>query len=358
MAYRFEDIEKIKQLPFFFIIGRPRSGTTLLSTLFDAHPNVIIPFESPVILQLSSKYLPLKSWSEQHIHRFINDLFSTRKFDRWNIDREALLDSLLKFRKHLDFQSAIKILYLHFPSFFPKENILLPGDKNPIYSLFFKKIYHIFPDARFIHLIRDYRDNILSVKKLDFEAPLTSIIAYRWKFSNNLVHRMSKLHPEQFYTIRYEDLINDPETNLKKLCNFLHIEYQPSVLSFHLYVEERIKKLSEEEARQFKKFHSNLLKPVNTSKSGVWKNDMKKRDVKIAESIAGKWAEQFGYERKYRNINVFYYLMSIPAMLYVRLAYGVYMILSKLPHVIQRRLIHKGPVVARMITRMAGKTKK
>jgi hypothetical protein len=41
------DKEKINNTPFFFIIGRSRSGTTLLMTMYDAHPNVIIPFESP-----------------------------------------------------------------------------------------------------------------------------------------------------------------------------------------------------------------------------------------------------------------------------------------------------------------------
>ncbi len=42
---------KVKSLPFFFIIGRPRSGTTLLRTLFDVHPNVIIPLERPAFRQ-------------------------------------------------------------------------------------------------------------------------------------------------------------------------------------------------------------------------------------------------------------------------------------------------------------------
>ena len=41
------DINKIKELPIFFIVGSPRSGTTMLRTIFDAHPNVSIPLENP-----------------------------------------------------------------------------------------------------------------------------------------------------------------------------------------------------------------------------------------------------------------------------------------------------------------------
>lgn len=350
-------IKEIKNIPFFFIIGRPRSGTTLLSTLFDAHPEVIVPFESPVILQLYAKYKRLQKWDEKHIHEFVNDLQSTRKFDRWNVDCENLISNLIRFKEDLDFQTAVKILYLHFPSFFKKNSISVIGDKNPVYSLFFKKIYLIFPVAKFIHLIRDYRDNILSVKKLDFEAPLTSIIAYRWKFANNLIHQISLQHPEQFYTIRYEDLIADPSSEIKQLCSFLNIRYDPSVLDFHLSVQERIKNLNDQEKRLFKKFHSNLLKPINSSKSGVWKQEMKVKDLKIAEIIAGKWAENFGYMRKYHQRNLLYFLLSLPAIMYVRLAYSMYMQISSLPFKLQRLLLHRGPVIARIITKLSRRTK-
>ena len=75
----------------FFIIGRPRSGTTLLRILFEAHPHVIIPPESPFIISLYKKYGKVTSWDEKLIKEFCDDLFRQRYFDKWLIEKEVLL---------------------------------------------------------------------------------------------------------------------------------------------------------------------------------------------------------------------------------------------------------------------------
>ena len=63
----------LKELPFIFIVGRPRSGTTLLMSLFDAHPNVIIPPECAMILNLFPKYRKLRNWDKKHLLSFYNE---------------------------------------------------------------------------------------------------------------------------------------------------------------------------------------------------------------------------------------------------------------------------------------------
>ncbi len=55
-------IEKVRDIPMFFILGRPRTGSTLLRTLFDAHPNVIIPQEWPMLLLLHFQFGKVKCW--------------------------------------------------------------------------------------------------------------------------------------------------------------------------------------------------------------------------------------------------------------------------------------------------------
>jgi len=90
-------------LPFFFIIGRPRSGTTLLRTLFDAHPNVTIPLECPLIKHLSDKYQHIRLWDAPLLNMLYQDVLKQQKFDTWFINKDDLKESLLKHAGHYSF---------------------------------------------------------------------------------------------------------------------------------------------------------------------------------------------------------------------------------------------------------------
>jgi hypothetical protein len=68
-------MENIREIPIFFILGRPRSGTTLLTTLFNAHPNVRIAPEFPILLPLYQKFRKVKDWDEEAIRSFTDHLF-------------------------------------------------------------------------------------------------------------------------------------------------------------------------------------------------------------------------------------------------------------------------------------------
>ena len=133
------------KIPLFFIMGRPRSGTTLLRLLFESHPHVIIPPESPVILGLYRKYRKKKNWSEHDILGFINDLYSQRYFDVWLWNREELSRKLMECIGNYTFDDLVRKLYMNYPTVFHKEEIKLIGDKNPGYALYIKKLHNLYP---------------------------------------------------------------------------------------------------------------------------------------------------------------------------------------------------------------------
>ena len=72
--------------PFFFILGRPRSGTTLLKALFDAHPNVKIPPELPIFLPLYQKFRHVKKWDRQNILSFVDHVFHPNVFNNRTLE--------------------------------------------------------------------------------------------------------------------------------------------------------------------------------------------------------------------------------------------------------------------------------
>jgi hypothetical protein len=162
-------IEKVKNTPMFFILGRPRTGSTLLRTLFDAHPQVIIPQEWPMLLLLHFRFEKVKYWDKKNLEEFYQSLFQPLKIPFWSIrnwpgiDLNLLHSNLLLCEGEQTLETLLKVVYFHYNSFFDKKEIVLIGDKNPAISNHPELLAKLFPTAKFIHLVRDYRDNLVSL---------------------------------------------------------------------------------------------------------------------------------------------------------------------------------------------------
>jgi len=335
--------ERKLKLPFFFIIGRPRSGTTLLRTLFDAHPNVAIPLESPLIKELGSKYSHIRSWDVKLLTEFYNDLLFQRLFKFWECDLLKLKSEILNCVGNYSFSDLIKLVYLNYPSYFDKTDIQLIGDKNPTFSTCPQTIFKLFPEAKYIHLTRDYRDNILSIMKVEFEAPYVSLIAYRWRYAAAQIEKLKIKYPEQFYTIKYEDLVAEPEKEMIKLCDYLKIEYVPSILEFYKVKEKLLEKYTVEE---LEKIHKSLFMPISNINVSGWKTKMRLNQLKQADLIAGKYAGLNGYNKAYSSFNVGIYLSVLPGIVYGWISHIGRVAIDQFPLKTRIRIQEKGSILA------------
>ncbi|HBS88292.1 MAG: hypothetical protein A2W91_17755 [Bacteroidetes bacterium GWF2_38_335] len=332
--------------PVFFIIGRPRSGTTLIRTMLDAHPNVNIPVECPLVVNLYHKYKRIKKWDSFQRSRFFADVTSQWKFESWSVDKEKLKSDIENAPESTGLAELIKIVFASYPSFFAKEDILLLGDKNPVYSLkysYMKILLKVFPEAKFLHITRDYRDNFLSYQKVDFEAPVTSLICYRWKHSAHASDRLREKTGDKFYSFRYEDLISDPENKLTDICRFLGIKYNSCMLNYHKKKDEFIKLYSVE---IMEKYHKNAMTPVNADKAFEWKKKMPVKKVKIADFTVGKTAEKMGYERQFTQHSTVTVVKALPGITYGKFWFFLSAIIDSMPYRIRNSVIRKGPVMA------------
>ena len=332
----------ISNIPMFFILGRPRSGTTLLASLFDAHPNVVLPFECPLIINIHSKYSKITNWNEDLIREFSHDVYNQRKFTGWRLSEKEIFDHLINYSGGNSFETIIKALYIKFNSFFDKSEIQIIGDKNPVYSIYPEKLLKLFPSAKFIHLTRDYRDNILSIKKVDFEAPITALLAFRWRFAEKTIYKAKIKFPDSFYSIRYEDLVRNPQKYLMDICVFLGINYDKSVLEFYKKKDELINDFGRDE---IEKYHSSLLKPISSDKIFGWKTIMVQKDVKIADRIVGKYAEINGYMRKSVK-GSFPGVIPLFWICYGYFSYFQRFIVDVLPFKMKMRIRNRGPLLA------------
>ena len=307
-----ESTTPIENVPLFFIIGRPRSGTTLLRFYFDAHPNVQIPVECNFIFQLHSRYGKTTDWSPQRISSFVRDLRRTRFFGITGFDLQRIEKALLENRVGLTYQTACKIVISTFNSFYPKRELLLVGDKNPLYAFIFDMIFPVFPDARFIHLIRDPRDVYLSSVNAGFGYPLISWSAYLWKHSFQLLEIFKKAESSRFYTVRYEDFLTDPEKYLKEMCIFLTIPFDPAMMDYLKFKEDFSVSLPHISASPK---HSSVNQQLDPTKIYGWKKKMSLRKQKLAEWYAGEALTMAGYEKQYFKKTIHFYLHLIPVFL-------------------------------------------
>ncbi|MBI9036145.1 MAG: sulfotransferase [Bacteroidales bacterium] len=320
--------QQIDTIPFFFIIGRPRSGTYLLRSLLEGHPGISIPTECPLILNLFPKYGKFGFWDQNKIKDLCDDLFLHKELMNWKIDKDRLLNDWLGMEGEARYTDFIRVLYLSHQSAFDKKEIKLLGDKNPIYSTHIDEVFNIFPNAKYIHLTRDYRDQLVSIGNVDFESNIPSLITYRWKHANARMLELRKQFPERILFVRYEDLVAKPEFWLKKMCVFLEIEYSSLML-------ERFNKkdevLTDFKDKEVEKYHQSLQQPLSTSKVLVWKDKLQNSKIRIADFIAGDLAEEYGYSRKYKNRSFLLFIKSAPGVVYGKAFDGFRLLILRLP---------------------------
>ncbi len=334
-------MEKIDQVPFFFILGRPRSGTTLLRTLFDAHPGICIPPECKFILDLYPKYGRKTNWQEKDLLVFLGDLLQQWRFDTWKIDAGRLKEDLLKCTGNAPYGRICKTVYLNYRSFFEKNEILLFGDKNPGYTIYTRRLLKIFPDAKFIQILRDPRDNFVSVKDVDFELPVPSLVATKWKLFYRSVKKMENRYPDRFRTVKYEDLVDDPDREMKALCEFLGIPYHAGMLDFYKKEDEIFKVYP----REFiTRYHANLVKQVNKSRSGIWKEKLTPKEIRLVDQAVGKIAEEAGYQREYKKFNLGSWFQSLPGIILAHSLAFLTKIVDKLPYRLRMNVLNRWPL--------------
>lgn len=287
-------IDQICKLPFFFILGRPRSGTTLLRTLLDVHPNVLIPLENSGMIHLYFKYRNLSQWDTEHLKELLSDFFELNSVKNWNIDREGIksLCDNTSSRKLL-FHEIIQLLYFNYQSEFAKEEIRCMGDKSPINSLYSAKLSQVFPNARFIHLVRDYRANLASMSKHDIFSPSLTAMLMQWKKSVNQIHQLAEIFPHRFLLVKYEDLVSNPEGTYETICKFLNIKYSPELLD----PDVRKGAIQNLYSSSFiSQWQPDLSGKISTSHIEKWKVELSAGAVRKADYIAGKTGQRLNYE--------------------------------------------------------------
>jgi Sulfotransferase family len=259
-----------------FIVGCPRSGTTLLRRMVDAHPHIAVVHETHWIPRCFEKRRGLTP-EGLVTPELISKLLEYRRFPKMKIGREEL-ERLINSDEPVSYSSFVSAI---FDLYGQRKGKSLVGDKTPSYVFSLPTLHALWPKAKFVHIIRDGRDVCLSMlnwKKAQVgagrlatwtQAPVLTTALW-WKQRVRLGREDgSALGPELYYEIRYETLVSQPATECAALCDFLGLPYDDAMRGWW---------------------------PL-TPGLRDWSEQMPAEDLERFEAAAGDLLEELGYPR-------------------------------------------------------------
>ena len=207
----------------FFVVGCPRSGTTLLSVLLDRHSRLCVPPETGFFAEVAPR-LPSSDAAS-----LLDSLRSWPRLPELNLTPEAILTHLGRRPASIaGVLTAILELYA------AAEGKARCGEKTPQHLLQVPIILQHFPGARIVCLLRDGRDVALSLRAMPWGPPTLAAAADLWKTFVRLADGFAQQYPDQFRFVYYEKLVMQPDHVLPAVMAFLGERFEPRQLQPHV----------------------------------------------------------------------------------------------------------------------------
>ncbi|MEM8799480.1 MAG: sulfotransferase [Pseudomonadota bacterium] len=278
--------EMFNEAPPIFMFGYDRSGTTLLSMIAGAHPDLAMPFSVTGLWYRYAADLDRFGGlaTPDDIARLVDALLAEERIQIWDakLDREALLEGLPA--------KSFSAVVARFHEAYAIAKAKPRWSNMDIATLTEMPIANTwFPDARFVHIVRDGRDVALSHKHYQYSVGNFVDVARQWRARVETNLRMgAMLGPERYRVVRFEDLVRDTARTLADLCAFLGLSYSDDMLNYTDMVGDKVP----EEKRALWPV---LDKPPQPDKCDQWKRKMSRSTRLVFEDVAGPLLDELGY---------------------------------------------------------------
>ena len=275
--------------PPFFILGSGRNGSTLLSAMLNKNPRLFLPPEQFVLPYAMMQWqLYLHKDEQKMFQRFLRMFAQEDKTSNWDVDFEALKRTFEENKTEINnFNEFVDFVFRFYGN--KRKEQFIWGDQSPMMTHFASKIIQLFPAAKFVFLIRDPRDVILSCSKLK-SSPVRNykVAAWKWNDSIKTYDWLSKAAPERLLLVKYEDLVTQPQETITRISNFLEVPYTDRMLDHRKEVDN----LGVSDSY----FHSNLKNAINPDSIGKWKREFSPEMAKKVTALVASQMPRFGYK--------------------------------------------------------------
>lgn len=261
----------------FFIIGAPKTGTTLLARLIDSHPDIACTTELFPFHVVGGKRKASPNFKNKLVDHGLTDMMLTRNFHPCSTE---MLSRVVK--ENIKDNSYVKeVMTALFDLFGKNCRAKIVGDKFPWYIGFIDDMLEMFPDAKYIYTVRDPRAVYNSAKHFLRAGRANQIVNMMLRYDEKIE---KQLEWGNFYTLQYEDFFCDFDSEMEWLCNFLDASKYPLNTKAKPLYPARFKHMP------------NVMKPLDPSIIDKWKTKMTPKEIKHINSISKKFMEKYGYE--------------------------------------------------------------
>lgn len=279
-----------------FVTGTYRSGTTILAYMINAAG---IPLKEETVNFMRFCY-----------GRYGHDRISKEKAIELGKDLANRLKQ--RFKLEFDFEQYKKIVleydknisyaYLYGTIMKLFEGTEDWGEKTVLEWRNADKILEMFEDMKIIHIIRDPRDVLASWKKVTI-APGKDYLDCIANCFDSMLYALEnrKKFGDRYLVVKYEDLVQDAKTEMKKLCEILEIPFQNHILDVASYKSKLEDKKWDPNVQSG--FDDNI-EGISTIPIGRWETYLLEEDIYLCELVNGELMEEFGYELSDRKWNI------------------------------------------------------
>jgi len=269
--------------PPFFIVACDRSGTTMLRLILDGSPDVAIPTESMIVVDFAARAGdPLETDAE--FDRLARAVWRHPKVREWGLPGDP--PARAGRTGAAAYRAALEAPFLAYAALHGKPRW---ADKTPYYVGELDLVKSVFPEARIVNLVRDGRDVALSLLRVPFGPSNVWAAARQWRAAVDAGDAAEARYGDDVLTIRYEDLVADPEPVVRRACAFCEIAYRPVMLAIE---ESAAGKLAAGQEAWF----GELFAGIGTRSVGKWRTGMTRAQQAVFAAEAGEALRRHGYE--------------------------------------------------------------
>jgi hypothetical protein len=270
-----------------FVIGCPRSGTTLLTLMLSSHSRIAIPPETRFLLPVFREHRAFGDLAVRSNRRLVARGIMRRKgsnFNHLGLDRKRVRKAIATGAPTIG-----SALATPFRLYAQDRGKTRWGDKRPGQVHNIAVIRALFPDAQVVHLVRDPRDCVASLARMSWWAGGPVGATVTWVHAVDAAEAARRQLPDDaFHQLRYEDLVTDPRAELERLCAFLDEPFEEAML-------EPQAEAARLPPRQRDDWHRETQLAVGTRRIGSHAGALDPEHVALVESAAGARMRRYGY---------------------------------------------------------------